>query len=288
MPDSPNHQTARDAHTEGSGAERIRRAFHRAKADSRCALLPFVTAGYPSLAATKALLAELPTAGADLIEIGFPFSDPIADGPVIAESMHHALCSGVDPEAIFDCVAEARPTVPVLAMVSHSIVHRMGTERFIARAVESGFAGFIVPDCDPADARMVADAAAAKGAGFCALVSPTTTDRRMRELVAISSGFVYLLARAGVTGVSSDAPEITSRAAQIRAATAAPIAAGFGISTAEHVRSVGRDADGAIVGSAIVRAMTEALRANEDRAESDRFAAAVRAATSLVRSLRTK
>lgn len=271
------HASSSHGNPLGSGVERIGDAFARARAESRCALLPFVTAGYPDLDTTKALLSSLPAAGADLIELGFPFSDPIADGPVIAESMHHALCAGVDPDAIFARVAETRPTVPVLAMVSHSIVHRMGTERFIGRAVDAGFAGFIVPDCDPTDAKSLADAAATKGAGFCALVSPTTSERRMRELVAMSSGFVYLLARAGVTGVSSEAPEIAARVAQIRSMSDAPIAAGFGISTAEHVRAVGRDADGAIVGSAIVRAMTEAHR--DGRSAAD-------AASSLVRALR--
>lgn len=271
------HPSPSPENLHGSGAERIRRAFARARDESRCALLPFVTAGYPDLNTTKVLLSSLPAAGADLIELGFPFSDPIADGPVIAESMHHALCAGIDPDAIFACVAETRPTVPVLAMVSHSIVHRMGAERFIGRAVDAGFAGFIVPDCDPTDAKSLADTAAAKGAGFCALISPTTSERRMRELVAMSSGFVYLLARAGVTGVSSEAPEVAARVAQIRSMTDAPIAVGFGISTAEHVRAVSRHADGAIVGSAIVRAMTVAHCSGRSAAD---------AASGLVRALR--
>lgn len=259
------------------GATRIRDAFALARRESRCALLPFLTAGYPDLATTEALLRALPDAGADAIELGFPFSDPIADGPVIAESMHRALVAGVTPEAIFQMVARAQPRVPVLAMVSVSIVERMGAERFIARALESGFAGFIVPDADPAAAVSLSRMASDHGGGFCALVSPTTREPRLRELVAISTGFVYLLARAGVTGVSANAPEIAERAAQIRGVTDAPIAAGFGIATPEHVRAVAAHADGAIVGSAIVRAMTDALGKNESAAE---------AALSLVRSMR--
>ena len=273
------HPHSPHGNAQGLGAARIRHAFARARSESRCALLPFVTAGFPDLGTTKALLKALPESGADLIELGFPFSDPIADGPVIAESMHHALCAGVDPEAIFACVADAGAgaAAPLLAMVSHSIVYRMGIDRFIGRAVQAGFAGFIVPDCDPADASTIAKAAAARGAGFCPLVSPTTREPRMRELAVMSSGFVYLLARAGVTGVSTDAPEISARVAQLRTLTDAPIAVGFGISTAEHVRTVGHDADGAIVGSAIVRAMTEAHRGGGSAAE---------AATNLVRTLR--
>mgnify|MGYP003348601001 CR=1 FL=1 len=142
-----------------AGALAIRRAFEAARGDSRCALLPFITAGYPDLATTAELLRALPDAGADAIELGFPFSDPIADGPVIAESMHRALLAGVTPEAIFETVTAARPRVPVLAMVSVSIVERMGAERFIARALESGFSGFIIPDADPAAAVALAQLA---------------------------------------------------------------------------------------------------------------------------------
>lgn len=260
-----------------AGALAIRRAFAAARGDSRCALLPFITAGYPDLATTAELLRALPDAGADAIELGFPFSDPIADGPVIAESMHRALLAGVTPESIFQTVAAVRPRVPVLAMVSVSIVERMGAESFIARAFDSGFAGFIVPDADPTAAVALSRLAATHGGAFCALVSPTTREARLRELVSISSGFVYLLARAGVTGVSTSAPEIADRCAQIRGITDAPVAAGFGIATPEHVRAVGAHADGAIVGSAIVRAMTDAIEKYESAAE---------AALSLVRSMR--
>lgn len=263
-------------HGESAGAARIRAAFDGSRARGRCALLPFITAGFPDLPTTAQLLKELPAAGADLIEVGFPFSDPIADGPVIAESMHRALASGVDPDAIFACVRAAQPSVPVLAMVSHSIVHRVGAVRFIKDAVDAGFAGFIVPDADPADATDLSAIAAGQGAGFCGLVSPSSRAERVRHIASISTGFVYLLARAGVTGVSADAPEISARTRELRACTSAPIAAGFGISTAEHVAVVGRDADGAIVGSAIVRAMMQAMERNES---------AVDAALSLVRRL---
>ena len=264
MPEVTTSNLPRDS----TGAARIRESIARAKALHRCALLPFLTAGYPDLRTTERLLAELPAAGADLIEVGFPFSDPIADGPVIAESMHKALGSGVNPEAIFACVRAARPSVPVLAMVSHSIVHRIGVAHFIKQAVEAGFAGFIVPDADPNDAMELSKTAASHGAGFCGLVSPSSSPERVREIVSISTGFVYLLARAGVTGVSTDAPEISMRARELRALTDAPIVAGFGISSARHVEVVGRDADGAIVGSALVRAMTHAVERNESAVDA--------------------
>ena len=263
--------------TAPTGIDRIRGAFALARAERRCALLPFVTAGYPDAATFERLLQELPGAGADLIEVGFPFSDPIADGPVIAESMHRALQGGITPDSILDSVRRVQPKVPVLAMVSISIVDRMGAEDFIRRAVEAGFAGFIVPDADPSDAQRLSRLAQAAGAGYCALIAPSTTEHRTEALARLSTGFIYLLARVGVTGERSEAPEIADRAAKVRGVSSAPIAAGFGIGTADHVRAVAAHADGAIVGSAIVRRMTEAVQKGESAAE---------AALSLVRSLR--
>jgi tryptophan synthase alpha chain len=264
-----------------SGIERVHGAFAKARAEGRCALLPFITAGFPDLATTERLLRELPAAGADIIELGIPFSDPIADGPVIAESMHRALLAGVTPDAVFSAVARVAPTIPVLAMVSISIVEKMGAAEFIRRGVECGLAGFIVADADPATAVTLSELARNQGAGFCALVSPSTSAARLRELIGISTGFVYLLARAGVTGERDDAPEIAARVQQIRAMTNAPIAAGFGIATAAHVAAVGAHADGAIVGSAIVRRMTIA----HDQAHLQNGESAADAALSLVRSL---
>ncbi len=259
------------------GQSRIRAAFEHAKAQQRCAVLPFVTAGYPTLDATARLLRELPAAGADLIEIGFPFSDPIADGPIIAESMHHALQGGTTPDQIFELVRRVQPIVPVIAMVSISIVGRMGIEAFLRRACEAGFSGFIVPDADPATAREIAALTQTLNAGFCPLVAPTTTSTRLSELAALSTGFIYLLARAGVTGERTDAPDIALRVKALRAVSSSPIAAGFGIATAAHVRAVGEHADGAIVGSAIVRTMRDALATGSD---------AVTAAIDLVSSYR--
>jgi tryptophan synthase alpha chain len=266
-----------------TGAARIRRAFDLARARGSCALMPFITAGYPDLATTERLLRELPDAGADLIEVGIPFSDPIADGPVIAESMHRALLGGTTPEAVFACVARANPSVPVLAMVSISIVERMGIGDFFTRCAEAGFAGVIIPDAgsefwSELGQRLHGEGLRASEAlGVVEFVSPTTPRARIEEIVRRSTGFIYLLARAGITGERSDAPEVAERVATIRSIGPARIAVGFGISTRDHVAAVGRDADGAIVGSAIVRKMTQALEKGESAAE---------AALSLVRSLR--
>ena len=249
------------------------------------AVLPFVTAGYPSLSTTRALLPRMAATGVPVIEVGIPFSDPIADGPVIAESMHRALVAGATPAAVFEAVRRASPSVPVVAMVSVSIVERMGRDRFLRDAVDAGFSGFIVPDADPASAAEIAASCASLGAGFCPLVAPTTSGERLRSLALAASGFVYLLARAGVTGERTEAPEIEASARRLREALATrpagapaiPIAAGFGIASGDHVRAVGAHADGAIVGSAIVRRMTDAIAAGADP---------VAAALELVRGLR--
>ena len=248
-----------------AGVSRIREAFRPSgDAQPRCAVMPFVTAGYPDLATTERFLAGARAAGADLVEIGFPFSDPIADGPIIAESMHEALLAGVTPTEIFRMAARVPDAPPLVAMVSVSIVERIGAAEFIAHAVEAGFAGFIVPDADPIAARELASIAERHGAGWCPLVSPTTSEPRRRELAATATGFLYLLARIGITGERSDAPEVGDGVAALRSLSRVPVAVGFGISRPEHVAAVARHADGAIVGSAIVRAMRDARVAGAD------------------------
>lgn len=262
-----------------SGVERIAEAFARARARRRCAIMPFVTAGFPDRSTTVRLLRELPDAGADLIELGFPFSDPIADGPVIAESMHQALLKGATPDDVFGCVREARPRVPVLAMVSVSIVTRMGVVPFLEQCERSSIAGVIVPDAG-AEFWPAARAAAPElttRLGIVELVAPSTPPARTERIVRDSNAFVYLLARAGITGERNEAPDVAQRAAFLRSFGPAPIAVGFGVSNAAHVRAVGEHADGAIIGSAIVRAMTDAHARGESAAE---------AAIALVQSLR--
>jgi len=246
-----------------SGIERVRMAFARARAQGRVALIPFVTGGYPDVGSTERVLRELPAAGADIIEVGVPFSDPIADGPVIAAAMHQALAGGVRPPDILEAVQRAaRPgSAPVLLMVSYSIVGRMGAKRFVGDSVNHGVAGFIVPDADPDEAESISRLAGERGAAFCALIAPTTPAARAERLARLSTGFIYLLARAGVTGERSEVPDVRDRVAAIRSMSDAPIAVGFGLSSAEHVRAVGQQADGAIVGSALVRRMADAVGA---------------------------
>lgn len=259
--------------------DRLARALARRGADRRAAVLPFVTGGYPSLESTRTLLPRLAQAGAAAIEVGIPFSDPIADGPVIAESMHEALVAGCTPAGVFDAVGavKAHVTCPMVAMVSVSIVDRIGAARFARDAAAAGFNGLIVPDIDLDEAPALRSACDSAGLALTLLVSPTSSDERIARIASLCSGFVYALARLGITGERSDSPDVAPIVARIRRHTTLPVAAGFGISTAEHVRAVARHADGAIVGSAIVRRMREAIRAGASPED-----AAVRLVTELV------
>lgn len=236
---------------------RIDDIFARLRAEGRTALIPFVTAGYPSLEVTAEVVPALETAGASIVELGIPFSDPIADGPVIAASMHEALQAGVTPGAVFNIVGQLRQatSVGLVAMVSDSIVQRMGPQQFLADAAKAGFDGLIIPDLDLTGAPAVAELAAGHGMTLSLLIAPTTPDDRIERIVGLCSGFVYVLARAGITGERDTTPDIAARVESVRRHTDLPIAVGFGISEPEHVSAVTELADAAIVGSAIVRRM---------------------------------
>jgi len=244
---------------------RIDAIFAQLRRAGTRALMPFITAGYPDLEMTAELIPALEEAGASICEIGIPFSDPIADGPVIAASMHEALVNGFDVNAMFESVRQARPTTSMglVAMVSYSIVHRFGLERFVSKCAEAGFDGFIFPDLpveESDEARIVAE----QHEMTCSLlVAPNTSPDRAGRIARACTGFVYLLARVGITGERSDAPEIGAAVKQLRAGNTmtTPIACGFGIASAEAVRAVVHHADAAIVGSAIVRRISS-LRAD--------------------------
>ena len=235
---------------------RIDRIFQQRRAAGARALMPFLTAGDPDLGTTAGLLPAIERAGGSIIELGIPFSDPIADGPIIQASMTHALSQRVTPEQVLAMVAEARSglAIGLVAMLSYSIVHRLGPAGFIAAAAKAGIDGLIIPDLPLEESADVRRRATAAGLTCSFLIAPTTPQERASALARASSGFVYLLARAGVTGerrrVADDLPR---RVEQIRSVTALPIAVGFGIADADHVRQVVRVADAAIVGSAIMR-----------------------------------
>lgn len=231
--------------------------------------MPFVCAGHPFPNATVALLPALERGGARIAEIGIPFSDPIADGPVIAAAMHSALQAGVTPDSIFEQVAAARPHtgLGLVAMVSVSIVHRRGgPRRFVGEAKGAGFDGFIFPDAPLDESEDLIAAVRGEDLAVSLLIAPTTTTERAARIVASCSGFVYLLATSGITGERAAAPDVGARVAMLRGMTDLPIACGFGLSTPAHVRAVVEHADAAIVGSALVKRLTAAQQAGRDPA----------------------
>lgn len=258
-------------------AGRIDGIFADLRRTGRKGLMPFVCAGYPSLGTTAAVLPALERAGASIVEIGIPFSDPIADGPVIAAAMHQALRNRVTPMEVFDQVAQVRAQVRIglVAMCSISIVSRMGGPTgFCRQAAAAGFDGVIVPDVPLEEAGPVVNASAAAGLTASLLVAPTTSRERMGAIARASTGFAYLLARSGITGEQSEAPRIADPVGDLRRASDLPIACGFGISRPEHVRAVVWEggADAAIVGSALVRRMRDAAVAGKDAVvEAERF-----------------
>ena len=244
---------------------RIDATFAELAAGGGKALMPYVTAGYPNLDVTAELLTRIPAAGASVIELGIPYSDPIADGPVIQESFTRALSRGLRIEQVFETVREVRDKTdaPILSMVSFSIVYRIGVAAYIKQAADAGFDGLILPDLSLEEAPAIAERTADAGLRLVMLVAPTSSPDRFERIARISQGFVYYIAVAGTTGerdrLPSDLPDNVRRLRQIGGK---PVCVGFGISRPEHVRDVCRVADGAIVGSAIVRRITAAIDDN--------------------------
>lgn len=242
-------------------SNRIDTIFKELRGRDAKALMPFVTAGDPDLSTTAGLLEAAQRAGASICEVGIPFSDPIADGPVIQASMSRALDAGVRVGRVFDTVAQVRPKVDLglVAMVSYSIVHRMGLEAFVAQAKEAGFDGFIFPDLPLEESGPARQAVAEAGLILSMLIAPTTPIERAEQIAAASTGFVYVVSRPGITGARSELPpELPDRLTRLRQVTDLPMTVGFGISTADQVRQVVSVADAAIVGSALVERVAQA------------------------------
>ena len=224
--------------------------------------MPFIPAGYPDLPTTAASIAALEKAGATLIEIGFPFSDPIADGPTIQESFTEALRKKLKVADIFAMVREARKTVslPLVAMVSYSIVYRYGVQRFASDAKAAGFDGLILPDLPPPEAQKICQMIWDAGLETILLIAPTTTPARRAEIARLCTGFVYYLSVSGITGERTQLPaDLSANVAELKKRTDVPVCVGFGISTAAHVSQLSQIADGAIVGSAMVKRMNQHL-----------------------------
>jgi len=248
---------------------RIVSTFDSLRAQKRKALMPFICAGDPGLPETEAILRGLDGAGASVIEVGIPFSDPVADGPVIQAAMHRALTKGVKVAQILESVSRVRPQVKagLVAMVSYSIVHRLGLDAFLKDAAQAGFDGMIFPDLTLEEAGASIEACARHGVTLSLLIAPTTPIERAEKIARASTGFVYVMSRAGITGVRSELPpELHGRINSLRQVTNLPLAVGFGVSDAAQVKSVVSVADAAIVGSALCKRIHDAAVAGQDAA----------------------
>ena len=252
--------------------DKLAAMFAANRAAGRKALAPFVTAGDPDADATVAILEALDRAGASVCELGVPYSDPIADGPVIQASYTRALGKGLSLAGVFDIArrASAACGMPILAMASYSLIFRRGIDRFVADAVAAGLAGFVVPDL-PLEESDDLDAACRKaGLALVRLVTPTTPPERAEAIAKKSTGFLYCVSVAGVTGARTDLPPgLVDRVKWLKTKTDVPILVGFGISGPDQVRGVAAVADGVIVGSALVRRIAEAAGASREQMLAD-------------------
>jgi tryptophan synthase alpha chain len=235
---------------------RLDRTFAQLRQGGEKALIAYVMAGDPSLQETEQLVVELEQAGADIIELGVPFSDPIADGPVIQQAAERALRSGTSLRKILLMIARLRATtqIPLVLMAYYNSIHAFGPERFCHEAVQAGVDGLIVPDMPPDEAGPIKGPATAAGLQVIFLLAPTSTAERRRFVARQSEGFVYYVSLTGITGSKlRNVAEVGRNVEKIRKVTHVPVAVGFGVATPEDAANVAAIADGVIVGSAIVK-----------------------------------
>lgn len=251
---------------------RIAAAFERVRAAQRPGLVAYVTGGDPDCVRSAGIIRAIAEAGADVLEIGVPFSDPIADGPVIQRASERALAAGMSLARVLDLVADVRRTVqiPIVLFTYVNPVIRMGATAFVERATAAGVDGVLLLDLPIEEAGPMRDALEAGGLDMIFLISPTTTVERVRTAARLGRGFLYAISRLGVTGaretVAGTARPVVDR---LRAVSDLPVALGFGLSRPEHVREACQYADAAVVGSALVQVIAEAPPGQEARAAGD-------------------
>jgi tryptophan synthase alpha chain len=258
-------------------ATRIDARFAQCKTENRPALVTFIMAGDPDLATGQAILNALPQAGADVIELGMPFSDPMADGVAIQLGGQRALASGQTLLGVLGMVEDFRrkdETTPIVLMGYYNPIYMFGVDRFLAAAKEAGVDGLIVVDLPPEEDSELCIPALAAGINFIRLTTPTTDEKRLPAVLANTSGFVYYVSMTGVTGAAIKSRGAVGEAvARIKAHTDLPVAVGFGIKSADDAADIGKHADGIVVGSVLVEAVRTSL---ENGKATDRTIAAVR------------
>jgi tryptophan synthase alpha chain len=268
---------------------RIDRRFAALRHEGRSALVTFVTAGDPDYETSLAIAEALPGAGADVIELGMPFSDPMADGPAIQASGLRALHAGQTMAKTLRMVRrfrERNDETPIVLMGYYNPIYSYGNDRFLAEARDAGVDGLIIVDLPPEEDDELCLPALESGLNFIRLATPTTDDRRLPAVLANTSGFVYYVSILGITG--SAAPDTTKVAAavtRIKRHTILPVAVGFGVRTAEQARVIGREADGVVVGSALVNAVRDSLD-DQGRATGETIAAVTDLVTELAGGVR--
>jgi len=262
---------------------RIAARFADLKGRGEKGLVAYIAAGDPSIEASRQIIHALVEAGVDIIELGLPFSDPLADGPVIQAGTQRALLAGANTDNVFDLIATVRRegvTTPILIMTYINLVNRPGIEQFCRRAAEAGVDGLILPDVPMEEGDELLAATQKAGLDLVQFVAPTSTPDRIERAGRLASGFVYVVSLTGVTGQRESLPaRMIDLVQAAKAVTETPVAVGFGISTPAHVRQVAAVADAAIVGSAFVRICGEELALPEKVAKLKRFAAELKEAT---------
>ncbi|MDE3228667.1 MAG: tryptophan synthase subunit alpha, partial [Chloroflexota bacterium] len=240
----------------------IAAAFARARAERRVALIPYVMSGYPDLAASEEIAVALGEAGADIIELGVPFSDPLADGATIQHASQRALEQGMTLVGCLELAARvhARIATPLVLMGYYNPIYNFGIEHFCEAAANAGVAGLIVPDLPPEEAEPLRSEAAKQGVELIFLVTPTSPDARIAQVAEAAGktggGFIYCVSLSGVTGARDQlSDELPAFIARVRARTSLPLAVGFSVSKPEHIAQIGQIADGAVVASALINAV---------------------------------
>jgi tryptophan synthase alpha chain len=245
---------------------RIEKRFSALKKEGRAALVTFTMAGDPDYDTSLAIARALPKAGADIIELGMPFTDPMADGPAIQAAGLRALKSGQRMTRTLTLVREFRKDddeTPIVLMGYYNPIYIYGNERFLADARTAGVDGLIVVDLPPEEDEELCLPALKAGLNFIRLATPTTDDKRLPRVLSNTSGFVYYVSITGITGAAApDTAKVTAAVARIKRHTKLPVAVGFGVRTAEHARAIAKGADGVVVGSALVDALRQSLDAS--------------------------
>lgn len=260
---------------------RIKAVFDKLKAEGRKGLVPFVTGGDPEPGQTVAILHALADAGSDVIELGVPFSDPMADGPVIQRSSERALAKGVTTRKILDYVAEFRlknQHTPIVLMGYANPIERMGVEKFVAEAEKAGVDGVLVVDYPPEESVEFSSCLRQAGLDPIFLLAPTSSDERIEKVAKAASGYVYYVSLKGVTGAQNlNTAEVSSKLPTIRKYTEVPVGVGFGIRDAQSACRVAMSADAVVIGSALIQIL-EAGKPSEAAALAGKFIAPIRAA----------